>query len=672
MVAFESPWGAVSSRSHEQEEEKLLETIHEEPTLTETSEKSSEATWRNLPQKKQLLLIALCRLSTPLSNACLLPYLYFLVKSIISDPEHPSAPQHISRLTGLLVAAFPVGQMITSMLWGRLSDTYGRKPAILLGLAMSVIANLAFGFSRSIGMLVFWRVVAGMANGIVGVMRTMTAEVVKDKKHQPRAFLAPPLVFNSGRVVALAVGGCLADPVDNLPRLFGPEGVFNLSKNSKGVAWALDYPYALPALFNGVVLAGCLAAAVLWLRESLPSKEGRRDFGLALGDTLTKFIRRRFGRGPAGEYALIQLDDPEAAAPRISMQSSSTGLSTPTSHHSPVPTIWTRPLCKALLAFALLPLHNATFLHIFPVFLSMPILSDQRPNIVSFKGGLGLASPTVGLYLASFGIAGIVLQLLIYPRIQQRIGTLGVFRLANAIFPLAYIFAPYLALLADCQHVKWIAMAAVLFTQVMARTMAIPSSVILLTEAAPHRSVLGTVHGAGNTLSALASACGPAIGDSPLFHQIMGFTNNKYISKFISGGGPPAQYRQASASQASSPPLPEGWAQQWDPSNNRWFYLEKFTGRTQLEPPVEPYHDPDAASMMSGTTACNAPGGPRIKPAVAKAHIYTNLPTAAEREAIWEKERVRQERKGDRKKPTGIKKILNYPNSFVTSGGVGG
>jgi hypothetical protein len=142
----------------------------------------------------------------------------------------------------------------------------------------------------------------------------------------------------------------------------------------------------------------------------------------------------------------------------------------------------------------------------------MPTMSHQQPNMVHFKGGLGLASPTVGLYLAGFGIAGIILQLIIYPRIQQRIGTLGVFRLANAIFPFAYVFAPYLTLLVDHQRVKWIAMAAVLFTQVIARTMAIPSSVLLLTEAAPHRSVLGTVHGAGNTLSALASACGPAIG----------------------------------------------------------------------------------------------------------------------------------------------------------------
>ncbi|CAO2650025.1 Nn.00g013170.m01.CDS01 [Neocucurbitaria sp. VM-36] len=489
--------------------------MEEKGLMLNAPEEEEKATWTNLPHKKQLLLLSLCRLSTPLSNACLLPYLYFLVKSILSDPGHPTAPQRISRLTGVLVAAYPIGQMMTSMLWGRLSDIYGRKPAILIGLTVSVIANLAFGFSRTIGMLVFWRVLAGMANGILGVMRTMTAEIVKDRKHQPRAFLAPPLVFNSGRVVALAVGGCLADPVDNLPSLFGPQGLFNVSRNANGVKWALQYPYALPAIFNGTVLAICLVSAVLWLRESLSSKEHHQDLGLALGEALSRFIKQTVLRKPASGYSLVQVDETEGTSSSISTDSSSSaGSLTPTIRacRPPLRDIWTPRLLKTLLAFALLPLHTATFLHIFPVFLSMPTSTSSSPGIFHFAGGLGLASPTIGLYLATFGIAGILLQLFIYPRLQCRISTLGVFRLASFIFPLAYMFAPYLAMLSGYGLAKYIAMAAVLFTQIIARTMAIPSSVILLTEAAPHRSVLGTVHGAGSTLSAFASACGPAIG----------------------------------------------------------------------------------------------------------------------------------------------------------------
>ncbi|KAF2732872.1 MFS general substrate transporter [Polyplosphaeria fusca] len=510
----------MASKAGAEEGERLLDDdagVEKSATLTPRV-LEDKVTWSNLPHKKQLLLLALCRLSTPLSNACLLPYLYYLVKSIVSDPDHPSAPQRISRLTGLLVAAYPIGQMLTSMLWGRVSDTYGRKPAILIGLTISVIANLAFGFSRSIGTLLFWRVLAGMANGILGVMRTMTAEIVKDRRYQTRAFLAPPLIFNSGRVAALAIGGCLADPVDNIPWLFGKSGLFNVHRYPEGVAWTIKFPYALPALFNGTVLLLCLTLAALWLRESLPTKEKDWDLGIAIGKSISKFVARKLLRKTSSGYSPVQIEEGEVLIADVPMaQASTSGASTPTTF-SPRPKrpafrdIWTPRLLKTLVAFGMLPLHNATFLHLFPVFLSMPAVSNDHPTVLRFIGGLGLASPTVGLYLATFGICGILLQLFLYPRIQGRIGTVGVLRVANSIFPLTYVFAPYLSLLAANRTTKWLAMAAILLSQVMARTMAIPSTVILLTEAAPRRSVLGTVHGAGNTLSALASATGPVIG----------------------------------------------------------------------------------------------------------------------------------------------------------------
>lgn len=46
----------------------------------------------------------------------------------------------------------------------------------------------------------------------------------------------------------------------------------------------------------------------------------------------------------------------------------------------------------------------------------------------------------------------------------------------------------------------------------MARTFAIPSTVILLTDSAPDKRVLGLIHGAGNMVASLARAVGPALG----------------------------------------------------------------------------------------------------------------------------------------------------------------
>jgi len=164
-----------------------------------------------------------------------------------------------------------------------------------------------------------------------------------------------------------------------------------------------------------------------------------------------------------------------------------------------------------LASFFLLPLHNGAFMQLFPIFLSTPPAEDSESSIFLFSGGLGLSAATVGLYLSAYGIFGILLQLLIYPSLQARIGTLRAYRLALCMFPFAYILAPYLSFLSSHSVGRWFCIAGILFTQVTARTFGIPSSVILLTNAAPAPGALSRIHGAGNMVQSLARAGGPAV-----------------------------------------------------------------------------------------------------------------------------------------------------------------
>ncbi|KAI2636829.1 major facilitator superfamily domain-containing protein [Xylaria nigripes] len=462
--------------------------------------------WRDLPNKGQLFLLAFCRLSEPLSNVCLLPYIFYLVRSVLpaTDDDDPAA--RISQYSGLLVAAFPLAQCIISFPWGRLSDKYGRRYSILGGLFISAIANIGFGLSQSFGALLFWRILAGLANGNVSIMRTVTAEVVREQKYQTKAFLLLPLVFNSGMVASLALGGCLAEPAVALPALFGPNGIFNLDGDPDGVIWAVEYPYALPALLNAFILSTALVFATLWLKESLPGKEENSDWGLAAGRVLRRLANRQHSAIPSSETAPFLDDGPSSLAkPRISTRSRSFSRVS-------FRNIWTRRAISALVSFGLLPLHNSAFMHIFPVYLSSPPADNSEATTFSFSGGLGLRSATIGLWLSVFGIGGILLQLFIYPRLQKHIGTRGVFRIALFAFPVTYAAAPYLSLLGENQVKQWVFLGFIVCAQIMARTMAIPSTVILLTEASPAKSVLGTVHGAGNMLACLARAIGPAAG----------------------------------------------------------------------------------------------------------------------------------------------------------------
>jgi MFS family permease len=393
------------------------------------------------------------------------------------------------------------------MLWARIADTRGRRFCILFGLLVSALSNLAFGFSKSFWTLMFWRTLAGVANGNVGVMRTMTAEIVKTRKYQTKAFLLLPLVFNSGMVFGLALGGLLADPVSNMSWFFGVHGLFNFGRNPQGVEWTLKYPYALPAIFNFTVLGLCLILAVLGLRETLSGREDKSDSGIRLGRSFFRLAKQLIFKKHKGEYTALAFND--------------LGDSTETPHEEVKHTaalrqvtkpgrIWTRDVQCALVSFGLLPLHNAAYMHLFPVHLSSPPVENTKASVFFFNGGLGLHSPSIGFWLGVAGTCGILLQLFIYPRFQVWVGTLGVFRTSLFIFPAIYILAPYALSLAPRHGFPyWICIA---LAQILARTLAIPSTVILLTNSAPTKGALSRIHGAGNSLSSLARAIGPVVG----------------------------------------------------------------------------------------------------------------------------------------------------------------
>ena len=80
---------------------------------------------------------------------------------------------------GLLVSAFSVAQLLSAPLWGRVSDRYGRRPALLAGLTASVIAYIVFGFANSIWLLFLSRLVQGAGGGTVSVIQAYVADATK-------------------------------------------------------------------------------------------------------------------------------------------------------------------------------------------------------------------------------------------------------------------------------------------------------------------------------------------------------------------------------------------------------------------------------------------------------------------------------------------------------------
>jgi MFS family permease len=80
---------------------------------------------------------------------------------------------------GLILASFFVAQLAAAPLWGRVSDRYGRRPALLIGLAALGVGYLIVGFATSMWMLLVARAVQGAGGGTTGVTQAYVADTVR-------------------------------------------------------------------------------------------------------------------------------------------------------------------------------------------------------------------------------------------------------------------------------------------------------------------------------------------------------------------------------------------------------------------------------------------------------------------------------------------------------------
>ena len=87
--------------------------------------------------------------------------------------------------TGFVMAwlgsSFLIAQLISAPLWGRVSDRYGRKPALIIGLSASAVAYVVFAYADSLWLLFVSRIIQGAGGGTVGVIQAYVSDVVEPK-----------------------------------------------------------------------------------------------------------------------------------------------------------------------------------------------------------------------------------------------------------------------------------------------------------------------------------------------------------------------------------------------------------------------------------------------------------------------------------------------------------
>jgi MFS family permease len=101
----------------------------------------------------------------------ILPLLPFYALRLHASPE----------TVGRLIASFSIAQLLSAPLWGRVSDRYGRRPALLIGLGASAVAFAVFGVADAVWLLFVSRIVQGAGGGTTGVAQAYVADTVEPR-----------------------------------------------------------------------------------------------------------------------------------------------------------------------------------------------------------------------------------------------------------------------------------------------------------------------------------------------------------------------------------------------------------------------------------------------------------------------------------------------------------
>ncbi|OAQ97264.1 hypothetical protein LLEC1_03161 [Akanthomyces lecanii] len=215
--------------------------------------KTSEAS-KPLP-KLQILLLCFARTMEPIAFFAVFPFIAQMVKR-----NGHLADSDVGFYSGLIESLFSVVQIFVLIVWGRLADSIGRKPVMVITLAGIIVFTMAYTMATTIPQMILFRCLAGVFSGSRLVMRTMLFEHCTPE-NEARAYSWFGFANNIGTTLGPLIGGLLADPVAQYPRAF------------KGITFFEKYPYALVGL--GLAAVGTVGVVIssLFLEETLDSDQ---------------------------------------------------------------------------------------------------------------------------------------------------------------------------------------------------------------------------------------------------------------------------------------------------------------------------------------------------------------------------------------------------------------
>eukprot|EP01006_Ploeotia_vitrea_P016733 TRINITY_DN47579_c0_g1_i1.p1 TRINITY_DN47579_c0_g1~~TRINITY_DN47579_c0_g1_i1.p1 ORF type:complete len:554 (-),score=235.31 TRINITY_DN47579_c0_g1_i1:40-1701(-) len=433
---------------------------------------------------KAMLALAMALFSNACSVTVLFPFVYFMVR----DFQMTDNDQEIGYYAGYIASAFMLGRVLSSFMWGSISDRHGRRPVIFVGLLSVFVSSIAFGMSPSFGFAVAARFCGGFFNGIVAAGKAMAAELCTEKQ-QPVGMTIISTSWGSGIVLGPAIGGLLTRPADTFG-FISPGGLFG------------TFPYLLPCLFIAFTAVLAIVSVALWLPETsgrgMVTAEAAPEALPSSSPSPSSTASASVSRSPS---PIEHTEDNEEEQQRL-VEAEQQEQMRVLQHKSDRAGMWkSTAVWLAIAIYSVWSMIDIMFGEAFPLFAATSIED----------GGLGFKETQIGLCLTIAGAAILVFNLFLFPRVAAKFGVIGSFRASVWSFvPMAFAF-PSISQLTGSPALLWTSLLSIFMLRNAAASTAFTSTFMLINNSVP-TSQRGSVNGLAMAIASVFKAIGPSLG----------------------------------------------------------------------------------------------------------------------------------------------------------------
>lgn len=156
---------------------------------------------------KVKIIIVLTVFIDVLGMGIIIPVLPFYVESFGMSPIGMT----------MLFSVFALCAFFSSPLLGRMSDIFGRRPALLISLLSTAIGWMVFAGAKNVLWLFIGRIIDGVAAGNIPIAQGYLSDISKDAKERAANLGIIGAVFGIAFMVGPAIGGFLGSINHSLP-----------------------------------------------------------------------------------------------------------------------------------------------------------------------------------------------------------------------------------------------------------------------------------------------------------------------------------------------------------------------------------------------------------------------------------------------------------------------